>query len=271
MKQKARTGTYMRRLTWAARWQLTPAEAQTMLDDYEEILNHSSYSEDEIPGELSAPWQAARLLAEPRHYRRWLVVFTLLSACLLLPALSPAGPMLDLWELLRYSPFLQMLLFLLGLTLSFFWFQATGVRKAENKLPKGMLPLLLLLSAASLVTWAAIYLILFRAQELVHITQQMENGTFPYPLHPSQILVWILKSICFLSALAGEYGLIQARLADRRWRALYTLGITTCFLSLAILMALTSLYFPVDWRSSCMQSCILLTVAGLAGTGASLC
>ena len=275
MEQKEKTGRYMRQLAQAACWQMTPEEARMMLNDYEELLAHSSYSEDEMPREIGDPWQAVRLLADPRHYRRWLLFFALLSACILLPAVSPLFGMYELWDFFTgTAPFLPDALFLLGLVLSFFWFQKTGARRAERGLPKRILPLLLLLSAGCLAAWATIYVVLLHPEGLTRVIQQLENNsTLYYIPRPGQMLGTALTYLSLLCAGIGQYGLIQARLTDRRWRAVYALGLTASALCIAILTVLVSmnLDFSPGWQIPCLRKCILLTIAGLVGTGAALC
>ncbi len=264
---------YMAQLKKAAHWRLAPKEAQTMLDDYEEILSHCAYPESDLSKEIGTPWQAARQMTEPGHYRRWLAVFTVLTACAFLPAISPAGPAFYLWELftMRRSSFLLLLLFLLGQLLSFFWFQRTGVRRKESGLPKGLPLLLLLLLIGFLAAWAALLLMLLHSQKLACITEALENSALVYPPYPGQIISLALKCIGFFCAIFSGYALVQARLADRRWRAAYALGLTVTVLCIVILAVVTSMSFPFDWQKHCLQSCLFLTFAGLAGTGVSLC
>ena len=74
---------YFSRLSRAARWYLPPAEAAEVLEDYREIV--AGRSEEELRRDLGTPRAAMRQLAQPKAYRRWLMVFGVLAACLALP------------------------------------------------------------------------------------------------------------------------------------------------------------------------------------------
>ena len=117
MKQKPQR--YLTYLRLAARWHLAPPEAKIVLDDYEEILSHTTYPKAELPKRLGSPLQAVRQLTDPRHYHRWLTVFCLLTACLLLPLLSLTPPFSSLWELFTGGRLFRLpAILLLGLFLS---------------------------------------------------------------------------------------------------------------------------------------------------------
>lgn len=69
---------YLSRLTRAVRWYLPPAEAAEVLEDYREIV--AGRSEEELRREVGVPRETARRLAQPKAYRRWLMVFAFLTA-----------------------------------------------------------------------------------------------------------------------------------------------------------------------------------------------
>lgn len=264
---------YMERLKRAAYWRLAPDEARTVLDDYEEILSHSVYPESDLSKEIGTPRQAARLMTNPRHYRRWLAVFAVLAACVFLPAISPTAPASCLWEMFtgRGRSVLLLVLFLPGLFLSFFWFQRTGVRGESRALPKGLLPLLFFQLIGLLAAWAVLFLLLLRTDEITYVAEHMEDGALFYLPYWGQMLGLFLECVGFGGAISGVFALIRARLTDRRWRACYALGLTVVVLCVVILRVLTSMNFPFDWQGACLRGSFFVTVAGLAGTGASLC
>nr|WP_325204139.1 hypothetical protein [uncultured Oscillibacter sp.] len=88
---------YLSRLSRAARWYLPPAEAAEVLEDYREIV--AGRSEEELRRDLGTPRAAIKQLAQPKAYRKWLAVFLILSACVLLPAVDSTleGLSLSVW------------------------------------------------------------------------------------------------------------------------------------------------------------------------------
>ena len=80
--------------------------------------------------------------------------------------------------------------------------------------------------------------------------------------------------IGLLAALAGLLGAVWARLADRRWRAVYVLGLTVLLAALLLCSVLTSMDLSLSgerWWVPYALRMALLTALGLVGTGVSLC
>ena len=73
--------------------------------------------------------------------------------------------------------------------------------------------------------------------------------------------------------LTGLFGLVQARLGDRRWRAVYILGLTGVLTSLFVwsMLSSMSLDFSTGWQTPLLIKLSLRTFAGLAGTAVALC
>ena len=122
---------YLSRLSRAARWYLPPAEAAEVLEDYREIVE--GRSGEELRRDLGTPRAAMRQLAQPKAYRRWLAVFLVLSACVLLPAAGVVRSELSwlfglfLNDLMQTPRYAEMLL-PLGTVLALVWFRR-NVRK----------------------------------------------------------------------------------------------------------------------------------------------
>ncbi len=261
--------TYLMQLSRAARWRLPPAEAQDVVADYEELLLQKPRSEPELVQELGTPTQAVQLLCPPRIYRQWLAVFGLLTVCLLLPALSILPHMGGLWRLLktelRVLP-VELIFLAVGLLVSWFWFRRQGVHEKSRALPKGLAPALAFQLAGLAGIWWVIWLALARPDGLMHVFQQAPS------LAP--ILNACLQWGCFALALVGLLGLVNARLSDRRWRSVYVLGLTATVLCMALLGMFWSLDLDASaagWQLPYLQYDLLLTVAGMTGTVASLC
>lgn len=180
--------TYLKTLSYALRWRLPKPEADEVLADYEEMFSQCpADSDDQFIGELGGPFQAARLLTEPKAYRRWLAAFGLMAFCLLLP-------------------------------------QCLLLRARFDQYPAGWMFLLLAAGTAA--------------------------------------------------ALFGLFGLVKARISDRRWRALYVMGLmvlSECVLVIAVLVSMDLGGASSGWWGSCAGSMGLIGLFGLAGTGVALC
>ena len=263
MKQKK---TYLERVARAARWQLPPEEAAEVVADYADLLSGDSRPEEALIQEVGAPWRAVRLVRPPRSYGRWLTVFALLCACLALPLY---------WLLVRYTPtlngvqwssFIFGLFFLgTGLGLSLFWFGRQG-RRERDGLPRSWYACVAGLLALLVCVWGLVY--------VSFSPVLLEWAARWRPVQVGQTVHMGLKLIGLLSALAGLLGAVRARLAGRRWRAVYVLGLTALLTTLLLYSVLTSMDLSVSvdgwWRPYALRMA-LLTAAGLAGTGVSLC
>ena len=255
---------YLTRLTQAARWQLPPKEAAEVVADYRDMLAGDGRTEEALVQEVGTPWQAVRLVRPPKSYGRWLLAFTALAGCLALPLH---------WLLLRYTPTLSgfwwssfiFSLFLLGggLGLSLFWFGRQGQREELSRSWYACMAGLLVLLAC---VWGLAGVCF--SPKLLELAAQWE------PRRVGQSVRTCLELIGLLAALAGLLGAVWARLADRRWRAVYVLGLTVLLAALLLCSVLTSMDLSLSgerWWVPYALRMALLTALGLVGTGVSLC
>lgn len=262
---------YLSRLSRAARWYLPPAEAAEVVEDYQDIVGREPRSEEELRRDLGTPGAAARQLAQPKAYRRWVAVFLILAAGLLLPAadmfLSELWgvfiqfhvdlPLDGLADSSRYAE----LFFPVGILLSFVWFQRNG-RKGQTFPRKIWLGFPLVLLG---MIW-----VLFLAWIVFE-----ERFTLLNFLFPDQ--GWLIRSILGLNLLVagvtGMIGLVLARLRDRRWRAVYVWGLTGVVLNIFLWKILTSMSidFYGSWQLPYLIRLVSITAAGVLGTVISLC
>lgn len=255
---------YLTRLTRAARWQLPPKEAAEVAADYGDMLAGDGRTEKALIQEVGTPWQAVRLVRSPKSYGRWLLVFALLAGCLALPLY---------WLLVWYTPMLSgvwwsgfifgLLLLGGGLGLSLFWFGRQGRRERLSRSWYACMAGLAVLLAC---VWGLTGVCF--SPKLIELAARWDPGRVGPAIHTC------LRLIGLLAALAGLLGAVRARLADRRWRAVYVLGLTVLLAALLLYSVLTSMdltatgepwWFPYLWRMA------LLTGLGLAGTEVSLC
>ena len=272
--------SYFDTLTRAARWHLPPDEAQEVLEDYAALLAEPPRSEEALREEVGDPVAAVRALVEPNHYRRWLLVFGVLTAWIMLPALSilwgpgglPLFSVLDdfLQGLSRLLPFpvMPLLGLTVGVLLALLWFRRQGAKMGPR--PRGLLPLLLLpLAGMALVWWVAGRLMLDTIrQESWYIFSSIPPDIVG--LLVSGMLGWSGLAI----ALLGLWALVQARVADRRWAALFILCLAEVALAMAVLSLLHSLNLDgisTGWWNPFIGEYLTITLLGLIGTGVALC
>ncbi len=261
---------YLSRLSRAARWYLPPAEAAEVLEDYREIV--AGRSEEELRRDLGTPRAAMRQLAQPKAYRRWLMVFFVLSACVLLPAVDPILEGLSLtvwlsgishmfWNSNGSIARLSVPLFPLGIVLPLAWFQRNG--RKGRALSKRTLPIFALILLGIAWVWFLFWAILAERFDVIDF------------LFPD--LTWTVRLITCLNILiagaAGMTGLIKSRLEDRRWRAMYIWGLTGVVLNSFLWQTFTrmNLESSVGWQGPYWIRLIFITAVGLLGTGVSLC
>lgn len=264
---------YLSSLSLAARWYLPAEEATEVIEDYQDIVGREQRSEEELCRDLGTPRAAARQLAQPKAYRRWVAVFVILAAGLLLPAADMF--LSELWGLafivfhidlplsgLANSSRYAELFFPVGIVLSFVWFQRNG-RKGKA-LPKKLwlgFPLVLLGMAW---VWFFAWIVFEERFEMIQF------------LFPDR--GWIVRLILGLNLLVagvtGMAGLVLARLEDRRWRAVYIWALTGAMLSIFLLKFLNGMSFDgfrEGWQIPYWTRLAVLTTAGILGTAVSLC
>ena len=264
---------YLLRLSRAARWCLPPAEAAEVLEDYREII--ADRSVEELRRDLGSPWSAARQLVQPKAYRRWVTVFAVLAACILLPAVLPELSDIVIFRFHAYGadwlwwfislcdkvvPFRGGLL-LTGMALALAWFQRGNGEERRRPLPKGVVPLLALLLVGMAFEWVIVWVTL----------------AMIWPGMPSEIVIALPLAITldmFTMGIIGMFALVKARMADRRWRAVYILALTGSILGLSIFAFWTRMdvsFSGTSWQTPILLRYIAITALGLIGTGGSLC
>ena len=223
---------------------------------------------------------------DQKAYRVWLAVFAALALCLALPGLSPLPGGFYLWHwLLVNRPFgcqLGAVLALLGAVGAVVWFRWKG--RKEEKLPRGI-PVLL----AILPLWLA--LVMGAAWVWLHDPLGFAEMWGETPVY----VLWmrfgppgytVSRSVHLLSGalewggglgmtVIGIFALVKARTEDRRWAAVYILAMTAMLVSMKQLAVMADMNMDTvhEWTvlSGFFYRWVMLTVAGLIGTGVALC
>lgn len=250
--------TYLKKLSHTVRWRLPKPDADEVLSDYAEMLSQRPAEDDiRLVQELGDPVQAARLLTQPRAYRRWLIVFSLMAACLLLPEVMLLRARRGGWS----SEELVTALFLAGTAVALVWFRpAKGEEK--KKLPGLLLPalaaVLVMLLAAGAILWGL----------ASGIWESLPPRTY------GAISTWVLCVAGTVAATAALWGLVKARISDRRWRALYVLGVAALAECTLVMLLLSSMSLDAsipNWWVEYALRWAAVGAVGLVGTGVSLC
>lgn len=267
--------TYFEALTRAARWHLPPAEAQEVLEDYAAMLEETPRSEEELRREVGDPTAAVMALVEPKKYRRWLLVFGMLTVWLMLPALSmlpgyAAGALEEFLAGLSRAflpyPAMPVLGLLVGILVALLWFRGQGLKTGPR--PRGLLPLMLVPLAGMAAAWWVAWVFMFGVMRHWDLTPAQVGMVGP-------LISGVLDGIGLAAALLGLWALVRARLKDRRWAALFILALAAVTLILTVLFLLHSyavdIYTPADWWHRYFAGYLTITLLGLAGTGVALC
>ncbi len=261
----------MARLERWARWMLPHQEAEDILADYRDIAG-----DPELLQGLGRPRDVIKSLTQKKPYRTWLVVFALMAACILIPGISPTTIGYPIWLHLfdggrdwPYGAYFT----IPGAVLALVWFRWRG--RKEQRLPKAV-PILL---AVFLICIGAVLLFCWACsrdfEAFLEAWGRMKvwigpNEDAPRSFHLSRL------AMCYGSpiiAVLGTYSLVKARSGDRRWAAVYVLGLTAMVTALLVL----------DWSGriiidgaeeafrQLLVRCSVIAAVGIVGTGVALC
>ena len=248
--------TYLRVFSREVRWRLPRPEADEVLADYEDMLSQRAQGRgDLLLQEFGDPRLAARLLTDSKSYRYWLAGFTMMLACLLVLWL-----MLLRVNVFRPSAEVILVFWGIGLASSFLWFHRPRKEQERSPLPKGLR--LTLLGLAGVCVIASLIL----TGLLVQFWTSLPLSSYGPLAHGAMELTG------GIAAAAGIFGLVKARMSERRWQAVYgaaLLILAECALVMTILTSLSSLT-PGWWVSGAIIMGIT-AFAGFAGIGVSLC
>ena len=223
------------RFSFWVRWWYPREEAQEILSDYAEFPDP----------DLSRPLRIVRDLGLSRGCWSWLAAFCVQAACLLLPAVW-------LFRSAHHAS-LTCLLSVLGGILSLIWFQSGE----KEKFPSRIIPVLLLELALLCAAGGLLAGLILSPQSFAGF-----GGRFH----------WFFVGIGLACAGFALLGLFRARVADRRWRAAYILGLTGLCLCIGVLSLLHSMeLFEILWWTPYVRRAVWTCVVGLAFSGVSLC
>ena len=260
---------YLSQFSRTAQWRLGSADAAEAISDYRELVFQEERDESRLLEELGDPVHAAWLLTDRTAYRRWLAVFgVLVYGLFLLAKWDWTG-----WSRFRFSfaepCWYPVWVMAVGMVLSLYWFRRHGQK--NGLLPRWLIPVL----AVALMAGAAVMVWAWHVMAPEFLERVAAEPT------RSQLLkqVWLLGDLLMFggagSALAALAGLVLARCRDRRWLAVYLLGLTAAALCgfVTFHLKIMNLYYPAPEmiRAWLFARLIPIGAVGLVGTGVALC
>jgi len=266
---------YLSKFSRSAGWRLGAAEAEEAIRDYRELVYQEGRDEAKLIQELGDPVQAAWMLTDARSFKRWRWVFGILVCCALFIAGWAWDGLPFYWRIWHNSmdvwvEFVQVIApLVVGLPLAVVWFRRDGHKAG----PVSMW--LLLAAAAVALAGGAMLFQVWRCFD-VQWVQLGEDGFGPTTAEHASAVGWTIY-VGSLSALAGALGLLPARYKDRRWAALFILGLTVSVLCVACqctLLAADPYLGAIEMssvRAHLFGRLAPVGIAGLIGTGAVLC
>lgn len=247
---------YIRKFTYLVRWKLDAAEADSVLDDYMEIFSHFPIRDRSLTQAFGTPSQAIRLLVDQKSYFRWLATFCIMVSCSLVPE-----AMLLRTSFYSYPSIPMYGILLLGVIASALVFHRRH-RARTMSCPKGLLPVLV--GLVLLVTFSTLILYGLASGRWIFLN----IGAY------GSVARATLQLTGTASVVLGVGGLIQARITDHRWCALYILGLTVliiCVLIMAILCSMTLDTTQSDWWVPYAVRIAIVGGIGVVCTGLMLC
>ena len=262
---------YLKKFSRAVRWRLPPQESEEAIADYRELIFQEERDESKLVEELGDPVQAAHLLTDVKTYRRWLKIFAVLAGGLFL---------LVKWAWTAMIPFrlygietwwYPVWVMAVGLPLSLYWFRRHG---QKNGPMSRRLVLALAAGLLFLLGFAALYWYALDPQNLPIYTEHIDYQIY----YESMLTVCCRVLVIYggiLWSLAAFAGLVLAKCYDRRWLALYALGLTIAatFGFVELNMLCMDLTYPgaEAMRAYLFIRILPIDAVGLIGTGVALC
>lgn len=258
---------YLKKFSRAARWRLPPQESEEAIADYRELVFQAERDESKLVEELGEPVQAAHLLTDVKTYRRWLKMFAVLAFGLFL---------LAKWAFMAHSSihfsfaeqwWYPVWVMVVGLVLSLYWFRRHGQKNGAIS------KWLVLALAVVLIAGCGVMYGIWDVTGAVMYEQVSEHRW--RLLQQVHLVLTAMMYVGTFSALAAFAGLVLAKCYDRRWLAVYILGVTVAAMIGFVTFNFKGLnldYPTADVIQSYLFARLIpIGAVGLIGTGVALC
>lgn len=245
---------YLKRLSRMAYWQLSREEASNVLKDYQGIFEQKSFNGEDLTCELDTPYQVIKRLRNTKQYFIWMSVFSVMAICALSMTVSLLFREYYLWIIAG--------LYILGEGLSIVYFRVTDCERLYTPCPKG---LLLLMSAELILAFAVLSvagMIDFNREMLLPVRDILGDENV------GRTISFLIQTIASILSALSIFGIYKAKVSDRRWRALYSFGITV--IGVCNFISLTLQSTNLSSGQSPWFSLIIILATGCVATGVSL-
>lgn len=229
---------YLDKLSRIAHWELSKEEAADIMNDYREMFEESLSSNEKISYEN--PYQVIKGLRDNKQYFSWLLVFIVMITCLL-----SIGICLFFKQ---YYFELVFVMYILAQGFSTFYFRMVDKGKLSDPCPR---KLILLLGVE-----VFLLLIILGISNELYCEFSINISLFKNIVTPQdigKITAFMIQIIAVILTVISKFSLYKAKISDRRWRALYSFGITVVTLCVLIfsnlydtdLSGTQSVWYPV--------------------------
>lgn len=259
---------YLKKFSRAVRWRLPPRDAEEAIADYRELIFQEERDETKLVEELGSPVRAAGLLTDRKAYYRWQKVFAVLTFGLLLLIKWDWSAIVNLRLTFITEHWYPVWVMAVGLPLSLYWFRRYGQKNGALSKRLALALTAVLIAGCWVLCWSwdifgQVPIFEEVSEHTIQLQQQVRG------------LVTAMMYVGVFSALAALAGLVLARCRDRRWLALYTLGLTASTMIGFVTLTLVSLFRPVldteAFRTYLFARLLPIGAIGLIGTGVALC
>lgn len=258
---------YLSKFSRAARWRLPPQESEEAISDYRELIFQEERDESKLVEELGEPVQAAHLLTEVKTYRQWLKVFAVLSLGLFLLAKWNFTGHSSIYLSSHEQWWYPVWVMAVGMALSLYWFRKHGQKNGP------LSRRLVLALAVVLIAGCGVMYGIWDVTGAVMYEQVSEHRW--RLIQQVHLVIMAMMYVGTFSAVAALPGLVLAKCYDRRWLALYILGVTVAAMIGFVTFNFKGMnldYPPVElMRAYLFARLIPIGAAGLIGTGVALC
>ena len=260
---------YLKKFSRAVRWRLPPQESEEAIADYRELIFQEGRDETKLVEELGNPVQAANLLTDVKAYYRWLKVFAVLAfGLLLLVKWDWTGWVRLNFTLLEWWWY-PVWVMAVGLPLSLYWFRRHGQKNGPLSRRLVLALITELIAGSGVIYW------IWDISGRILFYSQSASGAIEVSTQEVHRLISAMMYVGTFSALAALAGLVLAKRYDRRWLALYALGLTV-----AVMIAFTTFVMksmdlsapaPYEFQPYVFARLLPIGAVGLIGTGVALC
>ena len=260
---------YLSKFSRAVRWRLPPQESEEAISDYRELIFQEERDESKLVEELGEPAQAAHLLTDVKSYRRWLAVFAVLAYGLFLLAKWNFTGHSSIYLSSHDQWWYPVWVMAVGMALSLYWFRRHGQKNGPLSRRLALALAAVLVVGVVVMGWAW----------HVMSPEWLERAAMEPFGGPLGRQAWMLGDMLMYGgvfcALAALTGLVLAKCHDRRWLALYILGVTVAAMMGFVTFQLKSMDVSSGatdmLRSYLFARLIPIGAVGLVGTGVALC